>query len=141
MKLKQFFIDTEFIETDKTIELVSIALVNDCNEWCYFVSNEFNPDNASEWVKTNVLAKLPPKFSWLPLCEIRLGILQFIGDCTPIFYGHYCHYDWVLFMRLFGGVAKSPFRFCNDLAPKIKGECAEHTALADALWLKKAMLM
>ena len=60
MRLLKFFIDTEFIEDGKTIDLVSIGIVCENGASYYAISTEFNPIKASHWVVDNVLAKLPP---------------------------------------------------------------------------------
>ena len=58
--IMRFWIDTEFIETGKTIDLVSIGIVAEDGREYYAVSKEFDPSNADEWVIENVLMKLPP---------------------------------------------------------------------------------
>ena len=54
----KYSIDTEFIESGKTIDLVSIGIVAEDGREVYMQSVEFNPDKASEWVKENVLNRL-----------------------------------------------------------------------------------
>lgn len=60
----KYFIDTEFIEDFREpiftkrhhfIDLISIGIVAEDGRTYYAVSKEFNPDEASEWVKENVL--------------------------------------------------------------------------------------
>lgn len=66
----KYFLDTEFIEGFYTqdngkkrhfIDLISIGIISEDGRAYYAISNEFNPDDANEWVKENVLSKLPPK--------------------------------------------------------------------------------
>lgn len=59
--MKRYFLDTEFIEDGVTIDLISIALVCDDGREYYAISNEFNSSKAHQWVKDNVIAKLPPR--------------------------------------------------------------------------------
>ena len=54
------FLDCEFIEDGKTIDLISIGLVAEDGREYYAISTEFTPANASDWVVENVLANLPP---------------------------------------------------------------------------------
>lgn len=67
----KYFIDTEFIEGFKKpllgkrrhfIDLISIGIVAEDGREYYAVSNEFNPKDADEWVKENVLLPLEIEF-------------------------------------------------------------------------------
>ena len=53
----KYFLDTEFIEDGKTIDLISIGMVGEDGRELYLVSNEFNVNKAwrNEWLRTNVL--------------------------------------------------------------------------------------
>lgn len=53
----KYFIDTEFIESGphKPVTLISIGIVAGDGREYYAVSNEFNPDDANDWVVSNVL--------------------------------------------------------------------------------------
>ncbi len=60
----KYFIDTEFIEwysqwvfvkNRPFIDLISIGIVAEDGRTYYAISNQFNPDDASKWVKDNVL--------------------------------------------------------------------------------------
>jgi 3' exoribonuclease, RNase T-like len=66
----KYFIDTEFIEgfhkpwfgkRRHFIDLISIGIVGEDGSQFYAVSSEFNPKDADQWVKDNVISKLPPK--------------------------------------------------------------------------------
>jgi len=59
----KYFFDTEFIESSerKTIDLISIGIVAEDGRKYYAISTEFDASLASEWVKENVLSKLPPR--------------------------------------------------------------------------------
>lgn len=71
----RYFIDTEFIEGFKkpiswlptignfnkpyhSIQLISIGIVAEDGREFYAISNEFNPNDASEWVSENVLKQI-----------------------------------------------------------------------------------
>ena len=73
---KRFFFDCEFIEGFKkpiswlpssignfnkpyhSIQLITIGIVADDGREYYAVSNEFNPDDANEWVRENIFVRL-----------------------------------------------------------------------------------
>lgn len=56
--MTRYFIDTEFLDTGSTIDLVSIGIVCEDGRELYLQSVEFEPKNANEWVKENVLPRL-----------------------------------------------------------------------------------
>ena len=60
----RYFLDTEFIEDGKTIDLISIAIVADDGREYYACNDECRLASASDWVKENVLPSLPPKFAY-----------------------------------------------------------------------------
>ncbi len=135
----KYFFDTEFIESSerKTIDLISIGIVAEDGRKYYAISTEFDPSLASEWVRDNVLSKLPPRpgtfnpaealFStlneskaWTSLANIREEILKFTSqDVTPIeFWADYGAYDWVVFCWIFGCMVDLPNGYpynCNDI--------------------------
>lgn len=153
--MSRFFLDTEFIEDGKTIELISIGIVADGGASYYGVSSECDYSKASEWVKTNVLpcvGRMPPKTR----AEIRADIVSFIesysGKEKPEFWGYYSAYDWVAFCQLFGTMMELPKgypMYCRDLKqlcvllgnPKLPEQSLldgpEHHALSDARWNKR----
>lgn len=54
----RYFLDTEFIEDGKTIDLISIGIVCEDGRELYLQSCEFDHRIASEWVRDNVLSHL-----------------------------------------------------------------------------------
>jgi len=56
--MTRYFIDTEFIDSGKTIDLVSIGIACEDGRELYLQSVEFDHRKASQWVKENVLAHL-----------------------------------------------------------------------------------
>lgn len=53
------FIDSEFIDTGSKIELISIALVKETGEKYYAINKNCNFRKADQWIKDNVISKLP----------------------------------------------------------------------------------
>ena len=145
----KYFIDTEFIEDGKTIDLISIGIVSEHRQELYFVSSEFDESKANDWVKANVLSQLHG-IGRKTRAEIRQEVLDFIGRDKPEFWGYYADYDWVVFCHIFGTMMDLPKGFpmyCRDIKqlcdslgnPKLPEQGkGEHHALADARWNKLA---
>ncbi len=150
----RYFLDTEFIESGpkKPIQLISIGIVSEDLRELYRISSEFNPDDASQWVKDNVLAQLED-YERGTLSQIADDIKEFCDPDEfgkPEFWGYYADYDWVVFAQMFGTMMDLPKGFpmyCNDIKqlcfslgnPKLPQQGkGEHNALADAGWNKKA---
>lgn len=160
--MTRYFLDTEFIEDGKTIDLISIGIV--CEDWreLYYVNKECDFSKASDWVKHNVLNQLPRRggmnsypssMVWVTREEIRKEILWFVDPKRygkPEFWGYYADYDWVAFCQLFGTMMDLPEGFpmyCHDIKqwcdqlgnPKLpKQDKGEHHALLDARWNQRA---
>ncbi len=148
-----YFLDTEFIEDGKTIDLISIGIVREDEFYYYAINGECKWEKANDWVKNNVIKKLedePTEF--LKTREqIKKDILNFCNfpDQDIHFYGYYADYDWVCLCQLFGTMMDLPKHFpmyCRDLKqmldekgnPKIPFKPDnEHNALSDAKWNKK----
>jgi hypothetical protein len=152
----KYFLDTEFIEGFKSsyyklpisfknrhfIDLISIGVYCEDGRSYYAISNEFNPKDADDWVKKNVIDKLEQKatsFYDSPRLRqnnllyksnriIAQDLLEFFGCeyqdgfwAAPSgieVYGYYADYDWVLFCSLFGRMIDLPNGFpmyCKDL--------------------------
>lgn len=153
--MAKYFFDTEFIESgpDRPVTLISIGMVTEDEDGnireYYAVSSEFDPNDADDWVKENVLKDLKvPKDGTKTREEIKNDILEFIGDDKdPQFWADHCSYDWVVFAQLFGRMVDLPDHFpkyCHDIKveemrvgdppmPEQKGTV--HDALDDARYL------
>ena len=159
----RYFLDTEFIETGFSLQLVSIGIVSEDGKTFYAENSSFNERLANEWVNDNVLSKLRwwncerPFFRRDDIAwgmygtqsEIKQRLLDFFaGDPSPEFWGYYADYDWVIFCWIFGQMTDLPKGFpmyCRDLnqlldesgKEKIPDPENEHNALDDALWNMK----
>lgn len=164
----KYFLDQEFIENGKTIELISIAIVAEDGREFYAVNKDLNTYRLfrEPWLVENVVPHLPfgRFFSNLPLSwmnsywldvpcvmgrdKIREGVLDFVDE-KPEFWGYYSDYDWVLFCQLFGRMADLPKHFpmyCRDLKQLIDDrghvelpkQMVDHHALEDARWIRSA---
>lgn len=147
----RYFLDTEFNEDGKTIELISIGIARDDGATLYIVSDEFDPAACNEWVQSNVLPKLgeAPRMSRKQIAD---EILWFVRDEKPEFWGYFADYDWVVFCQLFGRMVDLPKgfpMFCMDLKQWSR-QCGvdlkaavplpsnAHNAIADAMWMRDA---
>lgn len=144
------FYDTEFIDKGrKGLDLISIGMINESGDTLYHVSNEFSygeivASESGDWLKKNVLRKLPPRNEWIGLGEIAARVTHFCGE-KPTFWGYYPAYDHVLLYSLFGRMMDAPkgwpmktncikqLQQHLGIATLPKQEI-EHDALEDAKW-------
>jgi hypothetical protein len=141
--MTRYFIDTEFIEDGKTIDLISIGIVADDGREFYLENTEIDLAQANDWVKANVLPHLRGPHG--SRSYIAKQIIGFVGQ-SPEFWGYYADYDWVVLCQLYGRMIDLPESwpmFCMDIKqlavslgnPTLpKQESTEHHALADARW-------
>jgi hypothetical protein len=144
----RFFYDCEFIEDGTTIDLVSIAVVDETGREFYAVSTEFDPTRAISWVRRNVLAQLPPPADpvWRGRDRIRADLLAFLtAPGEPIeLWAWMSAYDHVVRAQLRGDMRALPRqipRFTHELRqrwedagspPLPEPPSDQHDALADA---------
>src|SRR5687768_2854752 len=126
----RYFLDGEFIEDGKTIDLLSLALVAEDGRELYLQNADADFSKASDWVWRHVYPSLEhfemagrrkctkrhqiagdpltaactdPKCPWRFHFEIRDRVREFCEpDKHPEFWGYYADYDWVAFCQLFG---------------------------------------
>ncbi len=148
----KYWLDTEFIEDGKTIDLISIGIVAEDGRDHYFQSVECDHSKANDWVRENVIAHLehigcgrgaPPMTSRcygpdVPSCPWRSR------SAIAAELIHFC--DWVAICQLFGRMIDLPKgwpmycrdlkQWCDDLGnPRLPEQGkGEHHALADAQW-------
>jgi hypothetical protein len=144
----RFFYDCEFIEDGRTIELVSIGVVDESGREFYAVSTEFDPSRAIDWVRRNVLDKLPPPAdpAWRSLERIRTDLLAYLvepGEQIEL-WAWMAAYDHVALCQLWGDMRALPRsipRFTHELRqhwesagcpPLPAAPPDQHDALADA---------
>lgn len=158
--MTQWFLDTEFDEDGKTIELISIGLCSDEGHEYYAVSREFDPLHCNDWVKAHVLSQLPPPGDplWKTRSEIKSDIIELVkgGARAPKFWAYFADYDWVVFCQLFGRMVDLPPgypMYCRDLQQMIdsydnlrasdlplQDASTVHHALSDARWCRDGVL-
>lgn len=144
----RYFYDCEFIEDGTTIELVSIGVVDENGRAFYAVSTEFDPSRAGEWVRRNVLGKLPAPAdpAWRSRAAIRDDLLAFLTEPgEPIeLWAWMAAYDHVALCQLWGDMRALPRvipRFTHELRQRVEdagspplpaAPADQHDALADA---------
>ncbi|HEY9657689.1 MAG TPA: hypothetical protein V6C65_04430 [Allocoleopsis sp.] len=111
----RYFIDCEFDENGKTIELISIGITCEDGRDYYAISTEFNPKKCSQWVKDNVLNTLPPRFvdpvhgsprlreeaqAWKSRDRIAIEVLAFLKKWpVPVNYQERSWFDKLWYKR------------------------------------------
>jgi hypothetical protein len=144
----RFFYDCEFIEDGRTIELISIGVVDETGREFYAISTEFDPSRAIDWVRRNVLDKLPGPAdrAWRSLEQIRADLLAFLTEPgEPIeLWAWMASYDHVVLAQLWGDMRALPRvipRFTHELRQRWEDNGSpplpppgddQHDALADA---------
>lgn len=142
----KYFLDTEFIEKPNTITLISIGIVCEDGRELYRISNEYNYEDADEWVQKNVIvpmyiqavhgdnrniysAESFHQYWGRPIRQIKNDVLDFIGNDDNVeFYGYYADYDWVIFCWIFGRMIELPKgwpMYCRDLKQILDAKAEE----------------
>jgi hypothetical protein len=137
----RYYLDTEFHEDGRTIDLISLGLVAEDGREFYACSldAELHRCHARDtWLMDNVLTKLPPYSdpAWMHRTQIRDRLLDFmlhplpyrpgeptaqrdpIGGTSIAMWAYYADYDWVAFCQLFGRMIDLPPqlpKWCRDL--------------------------
>lgn len=147
----RIWLDTEFQEDGRTIELISIGLVSADDRKLHLVNSEYDSSRASDWLRDNVLCHLA-QVPRLPPVGIRQSVLDFVGGQRPEFWAYFGAYDWVVLQQLFGGMLTWPAGWpliCMDVeqwrvqcgiekSDMPQQQSALHDALNDALWAREA---
>jgi hypothetical protein len=140
----RWFLDTEFAENGEMIKLISLALVSEYGEEYYVcLVDGWSLDDCNDWVKANVLPKLPPlddAFQWSSRSSARSYVEQLLlRDGAPEIWADYGSYDWVAFCQLFGTMMDLPSgmpMFVRDLRQEIarlgvdRSELPRHPGMA-----------
>lgn len=134
----KYWLDTEFIEDGKTIELISIGIVCEDGRELYLINNECDFSKANDWVKENVISQLQPRTLpindrvWTHRMNIRREVADFMGAVLPAvlsdddnswryalaegkpkpeIWTYYGSYDWIVLCQLFGTMMDLPAGF------------------------------
>ena len=148
----RYFYDCEFIEDGRTVDLVSIGVVDEYGREFYAISTEFDGSRAVPWVRRNVLDKLPSPGhpAWRSRERLRADLYEFLkapvrgraGEELEL-WAWYAAYDHVALAQLWGPMTALPRdipRFTKDLRqlwdergrPTLPDATGRHDALVDA---------
>jgi hypothetical protein len=124
----RYFLDTEFCEDGKTIDLISIGIVGPDGREFYAVNHDAELHRVSPWVREHVLPSLPPygDSAWQSRREIAGGVDSFIDNAgrRAEIWAYYADYDWVALCQLFGvteePVHASKHAVCPECGPHVK---------------------
>lgn len=132
----RYFLDSEFMEDGKTIELISLAVVADDGREFYAEVADVYLHKANPWVKEHVIPHLWSRAvggeratanAWhrhggtgglLTRSAIAGELQRFVRGTTPEFWGYFADYDWVALCQLYGAMLDLPQgwpRYCRDL--------------------------
>lgn len=140
--------DTEFIDNGRTVEMLSIGIVNIRGETYYAEPEETDRNLAGDWVKANVIPLMRGPIK--PRAVIRDEIVEFVGY-KPEFWAYFGAYDWVCMCQLFGTMLDVPNHthgwpmFARDIQQLRQDRgikflwpqtTVKHHALNDAIWTK-----
>jgi hypothetical protein len=145
----RWFYDTEFSESPRgTIELISIAFVNEDGREYYACSTDHDPADAPPWVVSNVLPHLPKPSdqAWKSRARIAVDLEELLlADHDDIeLWAWMGAYDHVVLCQLWGQMPALPRRlprFTRELrqhwellgSPSLPAQAGtRHDALADA---------
>lgn len=156
-----YALDTEFMEDGSTIELLSIGLVAEDGRELYLENWHADLAKADPWVQEYVLPHLHlyeqtcsddgHKCPLHALSGMGRIIYQWMCDKSPVFWGYYSAYDWVVVCQLFGAMINLPKNwpmYCHDLRSWLdlhhfsyvkQPDDMPHHALRDARWIMQTL--
>jgi len=133
----KYWLDTEFIEDGRTIDLISIGIVAEDGREFYAESVDVDLSKANAWVRDNVIVHLWSQYidkhqaniwsrdggrgGFLSRADIASEVRRFCDPDVhgkPEFWGYYADYDWVVLCQLFGTMVDLPKRwpmYCRDI--------------------------
>ena len=130
----KYFVDTEFIELNGKLDLLSIALVAEDGREFYAKNVEANFSAGSDWLRENVYSDLdlvvktvatkqfgsgrfiaPKDYSdsWYSRLQIKDLLIDFLAEeeyGKAEFYGYYAACDFICLYQLFGTLIEFPYQ-------------------------------
>lgn len=107
----QYFIDTEYIDREQFIDLISLGVVAEDGREFYAISTEFDPAHANDFVRTVVFPQLePPQHpAWMSRAAMKDRIVQLVGADEPRFWSYAAApWDWMALAQLFPVAERVP---------------------------------
>jgi hypothetical protein len=152
-----FFVNSEYIDAEREIDLISLGIVAADGREFYAISTEFDGSRANQFVRTVVLPLLEPPGhpAWMSRRRLRAELLAFIGTDRPRFWSWLAApYDFMVMAQLFPPAERVPdgWRYTaydvsllvenaglsvEPLDPSLPQAPPDvHHALADARWVR-----
>ena len=153
-----YFMDSEFNEDGRTIDLISIGIVAQDGRELYACSTDVDLERVQPWLKENVVPYLLPRTDpvWMTRAAIRDVVQRFIAEAPvgtgkPEFWAYYGASDWVAFYQLWGRLLDIPKGYPKwfhevkqlavdvgdpDLSALVSKPPVSHHALHDARWVR-----
>ncbi len=149
-----FFLNSEYIDHDRWIELVSLGVVAADGREFYAISTDFDPAGGNDFVRSVVLPQLEPVGhpAWMSRPAMKEALLRFVGDDSPRFWSYgSAPWDWLGMVQLMPLAERVPDGWTYtaydvtcllELAgsvddPELPGPPPnQHHALADARWAR-----
>lgn len=150
-----FFLNTEYVDQDRRLELISLGVASEDGREFYGISREFDPTGANDFVATVVLPQLEPAGhpAWMSRRQLKEELLGFVGNSAPRFWSYgSAPWDWLALAQLFPLEERVPdgWRYSAydvscliELAglslddPRLPRPTANrHHAVADARWAR-----
>lgn len=100
----KYFIDTEFIDRERVLDLISLGVVADDGREFYAISTEFDPAHANTFVRDVVLPQLEPRDhpAWMSRTQMKDRLVEFIGSDEPRFWSFAgAPWDYMAIAQLF----------------------------------------
>jgi hypothetical protein len=156
----RWFFDTEFNDTGREIQPISIGMISDDGRKSYAacLSDGWRARDCDAWMKKEVLPHLPPKGGRKTRAQVAQELVTLAGP-EPEFWAYFSSYDWVALCQLVtlnGRMIDLPKgwpRYCCDLKllmrlmdvdkkalGLVQEKTTKHDALADAKWVRRAWL-
>lgn len=89
MTKKRYFIDAEFNEKPCTIELISIAVVDQDGHKCYAVSSEYDYSKTTHWVREHVIQPIYNQYLQQCSTDVRFQTDEFALEPIETFHKTY----------------------------------------------------
>jgi hypothetical protein len=153
----RYFIDEEFVDDSKTIDLISIGIVaEDGREYykqniAFFGRALYDPKDTPRWIVENVFPHLSDNpLWWCDRSVMKAEILVFMDIekyGKPELWGYYSAYDHVAFCQLFGTMMDLPKGYpmltydlrqwldMHGMQDVRQPDDSVHNALIDARWV------
>jgi hypothetical protein len=161
--MTRWFFDTEFIDTGRTIDLISIGMISEDGRRTYSAclieswGGGWSEAKMGPWHIKHVLPNLPPPRQRKSAHLVAEEILGLVAGDSPEFWAYVASYDWVALCQLVtrgGRLLDLPISWpryvcdlkllmhLNGVSKKMlpAQEEQEHDALADAKWVRDSYL-